>query len=41
MRRASARAAAGSDWTLTIVFVILIVMLVLRPTGLVGKADGL
>ena len=33
--------AAGSDWTLTIAFVILIVMLVLRPTGLVGKAEGL
>jgi branched-chain amino acid transport system permease protein len=33
--------AAGSDWTLTMVFVILIVMLVLRPTGLVGKAEGL
>lgn len=33
--------ALGSDWTLSIVFVILIVMLVLRPTGLTGKAEGI
>jgi len=33
--------APGSDWTLSIVFVILIVMLVLRPTGLAGRAEGI
>jgi branched-chain amino acid transport system permease protein len=33
--------AAGSDWTLTIVFVILILMLAVRPTGLIGGAEGL
>jgi branched-chain amino acid transport system permease protein len=33
--------APGSDWTLSIVFVILIVMLVLRPTGLIGTAERL
>jgi branched-chain amino acid transport system permease protein len=33
--------AAGSDWTLTIVFLILIVILVLRPGGLLGGADGI
>jgi branched-chain amino acid transport system permease protein len=33
--------APGSDWTLSIVFVILIVLLVLRPTGLIGRADGI
>ncbi len=31
--------APGSDWS--IVFVILIVMLVLRPTGLAGRAEGI
>jgi branched-chain amino acid transport system permease protein len=34
--------APGSDWTLSIVFVILIVMLVLRPNGLIGaRAEGI
>lgn len=34
--------APGSDWTLSIVFMILIVMLVLRPTGLIGtRAEGI
>jgi branched-chain amino acid transport system permease protein len=33
--------APGSDWTLTIVFAVLIVILVLRPTGLIGRAEGL
>jgi branched-chain amino acid transport system permease protein len=33
--------ASGSDWTLTIVFVILILMLAVRPTGLIGGAEGL
>ena len=33
--------APGSDWTLSIVFVILIVMLVLRPAGLTGRAEGI
>ena len=32
--------APGSDWTLTIVFVILIVLLVLRPTGLIGRGQA-
>jgi branched-chain amino acid transport system permease protein len=33
--------ALGSDWTHSIVFVILIVILVLRPTGLVGRVEGI
>lgn len=33
--------APGSDWTLTIVFVILIVILVLRPAGLTGRPESL
>ena len=32
--------APGSDWTLSIVFAILILLLVLRPTGLVGRREG-
>jgi branched-chain amino acid transport system permease protein len=31
----------GSDWTPTMVFVILIVTLVLRPTGLMGRREAL
>lgn len=31
--------APGSDWTLSIVFAILIILLVLRPSGLIGRAE--
>jgi branched-chain amino acid transport system permease protein len=33
--------APGSDWTLSIVFVLLITLLVLRPTGLIGRAEDI